>query len=532
MPIPDAIPSSSHPNSKPFIKTESKKRERDTNFQDDTGELDNDMTDQEDTNSTMEETNHTNVMIKKEPKANVKQEEYVFSPELLSMYYSRLFPFDLLYSWLSYDPTSLPSSSSTPKQQHQHPQSTPAVFTKREFSFTIEKIPGEEIYIRYKSFPSKAMLETTICKMKPHKIDIGAVYTHPPKDKDAFQNFRPTQRELVFDIDLTDYDNVRNCGCQGAKICPKCWTMMTMAMKVMQRGLTQDFGFQHIAWFYSGRRGVHAWVCDESARTLSNDARSAIASYFEIMADTEHNQNAMTLTNPLHPLLKRSLDVLEPMFIEHILPEEGHGILASSEQWEKLLSSLPEAASKISEKLVAQWSSSSCFSTPEEKWHQILKTIDIFLKANKKVGSKQARTLSYADAHTLETWRYRTVFRYTYPRLDINVSKMQNHLLKSPFCVHPKTGRVCVPINIEKVEEFDPFDVPTLPQLMRELDEFAKEHSEEDSDSKRKLVDWQKTSLKVPFEYFQKQVLIPMHRDLRRGLREVKEEQAAIYGDF
>lgn len=204
-----------------------------------------------------------------------------FSPELLSQYYSRIFPFTLLSQWLSYTPITTDNASNNSNSNK--------LFSHREFSFTIEPTPGDEIYIRYQSYKSQSEFASAVLKRQPRKIDIGAIFSHPPKDHHAIQSstnanrkFQPNQRELVFDIDLTDYDGVRKCGCSGAKICGICWKMMGMAVKVMDEGLREDFGFEHICWFYSGRRGVHCWVCDESARTLSDAGRSAVANYFEV----------------------------------------------------------------------------------------------------------------------------------------------------------------------------------------------------------------------------------------------------------
>ena len=215
--------------------------------------------------------------------APAPRKDHVFSPELLKMYYSRLFPFDFMHQWLAYDPMG----------------KNPQVFSRREFSFTIEPFPGEEIYIRYQSFGSEQELKEAIMKRQPHKIDIGAVFNHAPKDKNACSNFATVQRELVFDIDLTDYDEIRHCGCSGAKICNKCWTFMNMAVKVMDTGLSEDFGFEQIAWFYSGRRGVHAWICDDSARQLTNEARSAVANYFEVCQQVQQSCLVLCLCQAL-----------------------------------------------------------------------------------------------------------------------------------------------------------------------------------------------------------------------------------------
>uniref|UniRef100_A0A8D0BZQ5 DNA primase AEP n=2 Tax=Amniota TaxID=32524 RepID=A0A8D0BZQ5_SALMN len=92
------------------------------------------------------------------------------------------------------------------------------------------------------------------------------------------------------------------------------------------------------------------------------------------------------------------------------------------------------------------------------------------------------------------------MLQYCFPRLDINVSKGINHLLKSPFSVHPKTGRISVPIDLKKLDEFDPFAVPTINHLCHELDTISSEggnakENEVRSEGVHKSRDYKKTSL-------------------------------------
>jgi DNA primase small subunit len=116
-------------------------------------------------------------------------------------------------------------------------------------------------------------------------------------------------------------------GRREANICGKCWKYITIAIKVVdtalrgacpiQRergrptgaltegdGLAEDFGFEHLLWVYSGRRGVHCWVCDPRARKLTNEGRSAVAEYLTVVRGGEQQGKKVRLTSPLHSSLK------------------------------------------------------------------------------------------------------------------------------------------------------------------------------------------------------------------------------------
>ncbi|KAK0588357.1 hypothetical protein LWI29_038520 [Acer saccharum] len=118
-----------------------------------------------------------------------------------------------------------------------HPACDKSYFGRREFSFTLDN----DIYLRFQSFNSASELESSIREKCPFKIDIGPVYSVDPAKRHAYAQggdnvFAPVERELVFDIDITDYDDVRYC-CSGADVCLECWPLMTVAIKVIDTAL-------------------------------------------------------------------------------------------------------------------------------------------------------------------------------------------------------------------------------------------------------------------------------------------------------
>jgi DNA primase small subunit len=275
----------------------------------------------------------------------------------------------------------------------------------------------------------------------PARIEFGPVCNRAPKEN-KMVDFKPEERELVFDIDMTDYDDVRTC-CSGADICRKCWPLMTVAIKVLDAGLRQDFGFKHLLWVYSGRRGVHCWISDERARKLSDIVRGSVAEYFAVVTGSGASRRVSSVS-PMHPAVERAYkDVLEEYWTESYLPDQK--ILEDDSKLENVLNLIGD--DNIKTELFARLANSNFDSV--ERWNIIKSRIESVKKGSKRL---------LAAIPKIILW-------HVYPRVDIEVSKHMNHLLKGPFCVHPKTGRVCVPMDPAKAELFDHEQVPTVIDL-------------------------------------------------------------------
>jgi len=386
-----------------------------------------------------------------------------FSPEmlqeLLPQYYKRLFPYSHFIRWLSY--------GNVDKNY----------LANREFSFTLEG----DIYLRYLTFTSQAEFETALKKKCPIKIDIGAVYNGRASEHRRMTNFTPVERELVFDIDLTDYDDVRNC-CSGASICEKCWRYMTVAVKILNAALTEDFGFSNILWVYSGRRGIHCWVCDSSARKLSGQARSAVAEYLQLVSGGDQVTKKVNLKGEsgVHPSVERAVDFIKGEFTQLCLQDQD---ILGDGKWKKVLDLFSDT--DLKDELEKSMNSNNSSIT---RWNDL----------HKKV-SDYVNTRDFKKRKTSKSILKEIMLQFAYPRLDIAVSKGMNHLLKAPFCVHPKTGRICVPFNPEQVDQFNPEEVPTVSQLLDEIDKFTNTATED----QKKLKDYKKTSLKGCTEVFE-----------------------------
>lgn len=167
----------------------------------------------------------------------------------------------------------------------------------RELSF----LTPQRSYYRFLTFSNFEEFKLKILEVNPMKMDVGAIHDIKPSKNN---NAKAVSKELVFDIDLTDYP--RNC-CVEKTVCENCYEKIKCAIKLLDFSLREELGFKEIGFVFSGRRGVHCWVFD--GKDLDIQCRTDIYKFYQQIIDKnlsveKYNQIMMEFTDDQKDLIK------------------------------------------------------------------------------------------------------------------------------------------------------------------------------------------------------------------------------------
>eukprot|EP00920_Eleutheroschizon_duboscqi_P034407 GHVT01082601.1.p1 GENE.GHVT01082601.1~~GHVT01082601.1.p1 ORF type:complete len:429 (-),score=40.11 GHVT01082601.1:1370-2656(-) len=382
-----------------------------------------------------------------QPLPEAVQHDAVTNAIDLAFYYGTLCPYADLVRWLSYR-----NDSDAPESIVNDPE----FLAKREVSFALKSTTSaDEIVVRWKGFRTHLALKQFVLTLKGstviHKLDWGAVYSQPLalRDFKAFQ-FYPVEREVVFDIDMDDYEEIRTC-CSGKLVCKKCWVFLTVAIRVLGRALREEFKFSQILWVFSGRRGLHAWVSDYEARTLLAESRSAIGDYLTLITGGVKQRRRVLMRPKLqHPMVDSAFDLCYGYF-ERLLEEQefySKGVVTNSSEVGEESAALEAKRRGLREVVLDIMASKDVSGKFPGARVKARDSLEIFIKQTPTFSSIQfweelcaiAKMVSSRGWNDLSATERRQIIEdapayfkeivlfFSYPRLDINVTSNPNSI--------------------------------------------------------------------------------------------------------
>lgn len=130
-------------------------------------------------------------------------------------------------------------------------------------------------------------------------------------------------------------------------------------MRVLHEALTEQFGFKHLLWVYSGRRGIHLWIADKEAMELDDEKRKAIVGWLEVIKGGKEMKKKVNVRlgvnknapGYLPPSLQTALEPLATLFSSLILTDQN--CFGSEEGYESLLQLIPDGG--VVDKLRKKW---------------------------------------------------------------------------------------------------------------------------------------------------------------------------------
>ncbi len=293
-------------------------------------------------------------------------------------------------------------------------------FSTREFGFV--SLSGK--FFRNIAFENPKALQDFLIDRCPTDAYIGALYDNPPSRKTPIHTLEWKGHELVFDIDLTDYDAVRKfvCDCTGAnQVCVRCWQLINISISLIDETMRRDFGMNELVWLFSGRRGVHGWVRDPETVNLDRDQRQSIIDYLSVVKGEDETARVQDRKLLKYEFRKRTEFTIFKYALKDIRRKDLVEMGISASAATKIVSQLKHQEGKVDENLIRRF--------------------------NKNLASAN---------------KYDEVIRRWAPRIDHKVTIDLRRLLRMPTSIHGKTGRVARILDLNTIFEFNPEDEPSI----------------------------------------------------------------------
>jgi DNA primase small subunit len=342
----------------------------------------------------------------------------------------------------------------------------PPSMLEREFGFLL--FP-QKIMVRHKSFQDFNDFKTSMLSLIPSDVYYStAYYAHPNLEMEQ-KGWKGS--DVVFDVDADHIDTpckqthdmwvCTNCKetrrgtkpvkcpkCGGEKIdekpwlCTRCLVAAKEEVLKLIEFLSEDFGIKskEMHLFFSGHRGYHLHIISENLKSMDDVERREMVDYVI----------ALGLDAAEQGLYQDFLDNRHPIVVGPDLTDPGwrgrlaRGVYQILTEWDQQqlvgLGFTRGAANQIfndRDNIRREWSTKMLWSSFQDKWHiNDMGWRNIVEKAMSLVAMPA--------------------------RIDTVVTTDIHRLIRMPGTLNGKTGFTASKVDVEKLEEFDPFYEPVV----------------------------------------------------------------------
>lgn len=267
-------------------------------------------------------------------------------------------------------------------------------------------------------------------------LHIGGVYPSYP-----VKNVDPIGREFVIDIDGTDYEHLHLLKSDLAA-CDASWSLVAFGLQIAESLLCDEFAYSEFLRVYSGGRGAHLYVLDEHAFHLNQETRSAIAANINLTMDKNGAAvDSILALATTHDLLDNCWSFFKKTCLKS-KEDNGLGFFDEDDDVEAFF----ERTGCQHHGRMRELAKMACLSSR----HGLAR----FAFLEDAIHNEFAPT----DWHTSLT---KAMLAMVWPRLDMKVSEGVGHVLKAPFSIHARTGRIAIPL-FQNPSNFDPATMSIL----------------------------------------------------------------------